>query len=175
MWRFGGKRSASSHEATGFAFCRYRLCLCMPWANYAGKMVNRRSTFSQPLVNLVNLVNLHDAWQWDSGVASRLCSCYCPRLKFHGFMDARGCIGCTGIGLPWCVRSFICIPGVAIALDCPRLPRDSPGIALDSPRCSIALDCPSIPCDCPRLVFVLMRFPASQMCFLSENDVWYAS
>ena len=38
----------------------------MPWANYAGKMVTRRSTFSQPSVNLVNL---HDAWQWDSGFA----------------------------------------------------------------------------------------------------------
>jgi hypothetical protein len=34
---------------------------------------------------------------------------------------------------------------------------------------------PSIPSIVPRMVFVLMRFPASEMRFLSENDVRYAS
>jgi hypothetical protein len=31
-----------------------------------------------------------------------------------------------------------------------------------------------LPCYCPRMVFVLMRFPALLLRFLSENDVRYA-
>ena len=50
-----------SGHRKGHSGCRwhpFRVCRCI--------LSNRRSTVSQPLVNLVNL---HDAWQWDSGFA----------------------------------------------------------------------------------------------------------
>jgi hypothetical protein len=55
-----GKRSDSSHEVfdagIGFALHDFSVGSGQP-------LVNRQSTVSQPSVNL------HDAWQWDSGFA----------------------------------------------------------------------------------------------------------